>query len=210
MSTFMSTPHSSVLNRSVDQESSERAPLVNRWVEKDDPVHTRRVQPRRLVLVRHAQAAQGEVDADRTLTERGARQAAAIGAWLTQTGLIPDRVVVSPARRAQQTWELASAPLQPGPPPIIDPRIYDNTLEAVLAAVQQTPDEVRTVAVVGHNPSIGVLASVLDDGSGDPAAHRDVETGFPAGGVAVFVLPAPFAAVAPGTATLTDFRVPGA
>src|SRR3954453_9424386 len=107
MSTFMSTPHSSVLNRSVDQESSERAPLVNRWVEKDDPVHTRRVQPRRLVLVRHAQAAQGEVDADRTLTERGARQAAAIGAWLAQTGLIPDRVVVSPARRAQQTWELA-------------------------------------------------------------------------------------------------------
>ena len=173
-------------------------------------MHTRRVQPRRLVLVRHAQAAQGEVDADRTLTERGARQAAAIGAWLAQTGLIPDRVVVSPARRAQQTWELASATLQPGPLPVVDPRIYENTLEALLAAVQQTPDDVRTVAVVGHNPSVGVLASVLDDGSGNPAARRDIEAGFPTGGVAVFVLAAPFDTVAPGTATLTDFGVPGA
>src|SRR4051812_49694764 len=94
---------------------------------------TRPVQPRRLVLVRHAQAGGGPVDADRPLTEQGARHAAAIGTWLARTGPAPDRVLVSPARRARQTWEEAAAALDPGSEPFVDERIYDNTVEAVLA-----------------------------------------------------------------------------
>jgi phosphohistidine phosphatase len=160
------------------------------------------VEPRRLLLVRHAQAAQGPADAERPLTERGARNAAAIGAWLTSAGLRPDRVLVSPARRAVQTWERAGAELRTTVDPIADERIYDNTIEALLAVVQETPEDVRTLAVVGHNPSVGELAGVLDD------ARSDVGAGFPAGGVAVFTLTAPFAAIAPGVATLSDFAVP--
>jgi phosphohistidine phosphatase len=167
------------------------------------------VQPRRLLLVRHAKAAGGAVDADRPLTGQGARDAAAIGTWLAQAGLVPDRVLVSPARRAVQTWERAGAALVPGVRPILDPRIHDNTVEALLAAVRETPEDVRTVAVVGHNPSVGELAGILDDGQGSPAARRDLDAGFPTGGVAVFSLAEPFAAIAPGAATLSDFSVPG-
>ena len=170
---------------------------------------TRPVQPRRLVLVRHAQAAAGSVDAERPLTERGSRHAAAIGTWLDQAGVAPDRVLVSPARRARQTWQRASARLPQHPQPVIDERILENTVAALLGAVQDTPDEVQTLAVVGHNPSIGELAADLDDGQGVPAARREVEAGFPTGGVAVFQLDAPFAAVVPGTARLQDFTVPG-
>ena len=170
---------------------------------------TRLVQPRRLLLVRHAKAADGPVDADRPLTERGARRAAAIGAWLTQAGLVPDRVLVSPARRAVQTWERAGAALVPGLRPTVDARIYDNTVEALLAAIRETPEDVQTLAVVGHNPSVGELAGVLDDSQGSPAARRDVDAGFRTGGVAVFLLATPFAAIAPGAATLSDFTVPG-
>jgi phosphohistidine phosphatase len=93
--------------------------------------------PRRLLLVRHAKAAQGGVDADRPLTKRGIRQAAAIGAWLEHAGLVPDRVVVSPARRAAQTWERAGAPLEPAPQLIVDERIYDNTVESLLEAIRE-------------------------------------------------------------------------
>jgi phosphohistidine phosphatase len=168
------------------------------------------VQPRRLLLVRHAKAADGPVDADRPLTERGGRHAAAIGDWLTQAGLVPDRVLVSPARRAVQTWERAGAALVPDLHPMVDARIYDNTVEALLAAIRESHEDVRTLAVVGHNPSIGELVGVLDDGQGSPAARRDVDAGFRTGGVAVFLLPTPFAAIAPGTATLSDFTVPGA
>jgi phosphohistidine phosphatase len=160
------------------------------------------VEPRRLLLVRHAQAARGPADAERPLTERGERSAAAIGAWLARAGLTPDRVLVSPARRAVQTWERAGGELQTAVEPIADERIYDNTIEALLAVVQETPEDVRTLAVVGHNPSVGELAGVLDDG------RSDVGAGFPAGGIAVFTLPAPFAAIAPGAATLSDFAVP--
>jgi phosphohistidine phosphatase len=167
------------------------------------------VQPRRLVLVRHARAADGPVDADRPLTERGARHAAAIGAWLEQAGCVPDRVLVSPARRAGQTWERAGERLVQAVRPIVDTRIYDNTVEALLAAIRETPDDVQILAVVGHNPSIGELAAALDDGQGNPAARGDLDAGVPAGGVAVFLLATPFAAIAPGAANLDDFTVPG-
>jgi phosphohistidine phosphatase len=160
------------------------------------------------VLIRHAQAAGGPVDADRPLTERGTRQAAAIGDRLVQAGLAPHRALVSPARRAAQTWELASARLT-SPQPTVDARIYDNTVEALFVVIRETPDDVQTLAVVGHNPSIGELVAVLDDGQGDPAARRGVDAGFPAGGTAVFALATPFAAIAPGEATLIDRTAPG-
>ena len=92
---------------------------------------------------------------------------------------------------------------------VVDERIYDNTVEALLEVLRETPDDVGTVAVVGHNPSVGQLAADLDDGEGSPQARHDVAAGFPAGGVAVFSLPGSFAAIEPGAATLDDFRVPG-
>jgi phosphohistidine phosphatase len=169
---------------------------------------TRPVPSRRLLLVRHARAADGPVDAERPLTDEGARQADAVGAWIAQAGLVPERVLVSPARRAEQTWERASAALGSKPRPVAEPRIHDNTVDALLAAVRETPEEITVLVVVGHNPSVGELARALDDGTGDPSARRGVGAGFPAGGVAVFHLAVPFAAIAPGGATLDDFTAP--
>lgn len=149
------------------------------------------------------------MDADRPLTGPGMRRAGAIGSWLEQSGLVPDRVLVSPARRAAQTWEQASARLPSGPQPITDERIYDNTVETLLAALRESPEDAMTVALVGHNPSIGTLAAALDDGRGRPALRRALERGFPTGCVAVFTLPGPFAALTPGAATLIELTVPG-
>jgi phosphohistidine phosphatase len=156
----------------------------------------------------HARAAGGPVDRERPLTAEGVQQAAALGAWLQHAGLMPDRVLVSAARRAVQTWEQAGTALPSGVQPIGDPRIGDNTVDALLAAIRETPEDALSVAVVGHNPSISELAGVLDGGRSDPLARRGVVSGFPAGGVAVFDLAVSFAAVGPGAATLRDFRVP--
>jgi phosphohistidine phosphatase len=164
---------------------------------------------RRLVLVRHAKAADGPVDADRPLTDRGVEQAAAIGTWLGRAGLIPDLVLISPARRAVQTWEQAASALGSAPEQIIDPRIYDNTVEALLTAIRETPGDVQTVGVVGHNPSVGELARVLDGGQGSPEAARAIDAGFRPSGVAVFLLDPPFAEIAPRAARLSDYAVPG-
>ena len=165
---------------------------------------------RRLVLIRHASAAHAPVDADRPLTDRGVEQAAAIGRRLQQAALRPDLVVVSPALRAQQTWEGAAGQLPTPPTPVVDERIYDNTVEALFAVLHEIAADCGVGALVGHNPSVGLVASVLDSGEGSPAALRNLRAGFPTGGVAVFTLDTPFDALAPGTATLTDFTVPHA
>jgi len=169
---------------------------------------TRRVPTHRLLLVRHAQAADGPADVDRPLTETGALNARAIGAWLAEARLAPDRVLVSPARRALETWDGAAPMVVPKPDPVVDPRIYDNSVETLLAAIGETGEDVQVLVVVGHNPSIGELARALDDGQGSAAARGDVEADFPAGAVAVFSLVVPFAELASGTATLEDFAVP--
>jgi phosphohistidine phosphatase len=71
--------------------------------------------------------------------------------------------------------------------------------------LRETPDDVETLALVGHNPSIGALAADLD---GSPSARSDLDIGFPAGAVAVFVLGTAFADVAEGTAMLENLRLP--
>jgi phosphohistidine phosphatase len=59
----------------------------------------------------------------------------------------------------------------------------------LLAIVAETADDVGTLALIGHNPSIGQLAFSLDDGSGDPAVREELAEGYPTAAVSVFALP---------------------
>ena len=165
---------------------------------------------RRLVLVRHAEAGSALVDRDRPLTSRGERQATAVGEWLAQAGFVSGRVVVSPARRTLQTWDGMRAALSSAPERLVDERIYDNTVDGLVELVRETDDEVGTLVLVGHNPSVGTLAHVLDDGEGSETARRELTSGFPPASVAVFDVPVPFAELLPGGATLVDVTAPSA
>ena len=161
---------------------------------------------RQLVLIRHAKAGEGAVDRDRPLADRGVAEAPAVGRWLAQRRIAPDRVVVSPARRARQTWELAAAEVGPTAAPVRDDRVYRNTVEDLLDVIRETPAEVTTLVVVGHNPGIQDLALALDDGRGDDAGRSDMTTKYPTSGVAVFDVSDPWAGVS--SATLTTFAAP--
>ena len=166
-----------------------------------DPVTTRR-----LVLIRHAKAGLGEIDRERPLAHRGIREAPEIGRWLADQELVPDLVVVSPARRARQTWERAATRLTGAPEPVLDERVYDNSREDLLAVVRDTPDSVRTLAIVGHNPGMQDFAISFDDGTGDEAARRDITGKYPTGGLAVFTVEDPWSRAETGT--LTAFAAP--
>ena len=161
---------------------------------------------RRLVLIRHAKAAEGEIDRERPLAKRGMHEAPEIGRWLAERHLVPDRVVVSPALRARRTWERAATGLAGAPEPVEDERVYDNSVAALLAVVRDTPDGVGTLAVVGHNPGIQEFAISFDDGTGDEAAREDVTGKYPTGGVAVFAVDDPWSRASAGT--LTAFAAP--
>ena len=80
-------------------------------------------QARRLVLIRHAKAAEGNVDRERPLAKRGMNEAPEIGRWLAERQLVPDRVVVSPALRARQTWERATTGLDGAVDAVQDERV---------------------------------------------------------------------------------------
>jgi phosphohistidine phosphatase len=159
-----------------------------------------------LVLVRHAKAmSDGADDADRRLAPRGSQDASAAGRWLVEHGLVPDHVVVSPARRAAQTWQLMASELDANPTASTDRRIYDNTLDSLLAVVQETDEAAGTLALVGHNPSMHAMAFALDDGQGDDTALADIAQGFPTAGIAVLDLDVSWAALTPGVATVREF-----
>jgi phosphohistidine phosphatase len=162
---------------------------------------------RRLVLIRHSKTAAGSPDIDRALSDRGIEDAAAVGRWLSSLHLTPDRVVVSTALRAQQTWKAAGAH-HANAPVVIDARVYENSVEDLLAVIRSTPEIIATLIIVGHNPSMGELANVLDDGAGDPTARAAIARSYPTSGVCVLEVDSEWEFLDARDGTVTSFTAP--
>jgi phosphohistidine phosphatase len=162
-----------------------------------------------LLLVRHAKAV-GDVtsDAERQLAPRGVRDAAAAGRWLLNHGLAPDLAVVSPARRAVQTWDAMSGELRDAPATVNDDRIYENSIDSLLGVVHDTAEGVHSVAIIGHNPSMHAFAAALDDGEGDGEARTSIRESFPTMGIAVLDVTGGWADLTLGAATLREVAAP--
>ena len=107
-----------------------------------------------------------------------------------------------------QTWELAAGELGEIASPWLDARVYENTIEALLDVIRETPESVGVLVLVGHNPSVEELAHHLDDGDGESAARHRLAESYPTSGVAVLDVSPPWAQVGAGAATLVDFAVP--
>jgi phosphohistidine phosphatase len=115
-----------------------------------------------LILWRHAEAAEsGEhlADLDRPLTSRGERQAARMATWLNQQLPATTRVLASPARRTQQTALALERKFRTVP--ALAP---DAMPEAVLEAARW-PTAREPVLVIGHQPTLGLVASLLLTGA---------------------------------------------
>jgi phosphohistidine phosphatase len=112
-----------------------------------------------LLLWRHCEAEPGEPDLGRALTGKGEKQARRVAAWLHAQ--LPDsaRVLVSPARRAQQT-AAALAELAPRRLKTVDALAPGASAEDVLAAARW-PGARTAIVVVGHQPTLGWVASRL-------------------------------------------------
>ncbi|MEU0672031.1 histidine phosphatase family protein [Streptomyces sp. NPDC006172] len=164
---------------------------------------------RRLVVLRHAKSAwpEGTSDHDRPLAPRGLRDAPAAGRALAGAGRIPDLAVCSTAERARRTWELASAEWETPTPVRHDPRLYAADPDDLLEVARETPPEVGTLLLVGHNPGLEELILALAaEGVDDTLAQ--VRTKFPTSALAVLDWHGPtWQALTPHTARLTAFTV---
>jgi phosphohistidine phosphatase len=117
---------------------------------------------RTLVVLRHAKSDWDVVasDRERPLTRRGRRQAGEAGRWLASYGPRVDLAVVSPARRARDTWDLASAEWPAAPPARVDEAAYTFDGDDLLRLVRSL-GEARSVVLVSHNPAVEELVAAL-------------------------------------------------
>jgi phosphohistidine phosphatase len=111
-----------------------------------------------LILWRHAEAfelREGGDDLARALTPKGERQAQRMAEWLNQRLAHSTRILVSPALRCQQTAKALGKKFK-----TLAELAPDGNGEALLKAARW-PDASEPVMVVGHQPTLGFVASYL-------------------------------------------------
>jgi len=164
-------------------------------------------EPHTLLLMRHAKSEypDGVPDHDRPLAPRGIREAGLAGDWLRGNVPTIDAVLCSTATRTRQTLDRTAidAPVR------YSGRLYGATPGTMIEEINQTADDIGTLLVIGHEPTMSALALILadDDGTNIAAVER-ISTKFPTSAIAVLAVPGGWKGLEAGRAALTGFEVP--
>lgn len=162
-------------------------------------------RPRTVVVVRHGKSSwrTNEPDHNRPLSSRGTRDAVVAGQQLARLSF--DVALVSPATRARQTWQS----LQMGGVACADVRttdeLYHGWTAQVIDVLRGLPASVRTVLVVGHEPTLSDLVLTLAAPSSHAAAINEK---FPTSAIAVLTHDVDWERLDHGAAQLVAFEVP--
>lgn len=121
-----------------------------------------------LILWRHADAEEENLQGDlaRPLTARGQRQAKRVGVWLEHMMPLNAKVLVSPALRTRQTAQSLNRRYQ-----ICKKIAPDRSADDLLKEVDW-PNNKRLVLVVGHQPTLGLVAARLLGDAAKPLSIR--------------------------------------
>jgi phosphohistidine phosphatase len=119
-----------------------------------------------LILWRHADAEDGTPDLARSLTPKGRRQAKNIAHWLASRLPKETHIIVSPAVRAQQTADALNAKFE------TVRAIAPGASAADVLEAAGWPQRKGAVLVVGHQPTLGLVASMLIAGKPMPWSIR--------------------------------------
>jgi phosphohistidine phosphatase len=118
-----------------------------------------------LYVIRHALAEeQGEAwpdDAKRPLSEEGMKRFRRASRSLAQIGIEIDVVLTSPLVRTRQTADIFAAAFSPHPAVVnVDALAPDGSPASLISELEKYSRK-RGIAIVGHEPGIGELASRL-------------------------------------------------
>jgi phosphohistidine phosphatase len=120
---------------------------------------------RNLFLVRHAQPHQDQLyssDKVRELKPEGFLQAAAVGKYLNESNHSIDLIIASDSVRTNTTASLIAHIINYPPHQIkLMEKIYSGRFPDLLAIIQEIPDAVQHLLLVGHNPAISELNNYI-------------------------------------------------
>ena len=162
---------------------------------------------RHLILQRHAKSdwPVGVADLERPLSTRGVRDAPAAARWIEANCPPVDVIIVSPARRTQQTYDLIIAEWGRQATTIVDQRVYEASVTDLIDVVHDISDDIGTAMIIGHNPGLELLAAQWPQ-TADRSASDRLATKFPTSAVAMISMSGSWAD--PRARHLEQFVVP--
>lgn len=120
---------------------------------------------RTLVMIRHAKSSWSnplQSDFERSLNERGEREAPMMGKRLKEMGIIPDIIVASSAKRTRQTAKKIAKEVGYDTDNILwEEKLYHCVPAVLEEAIYELNDKAKTAFIVAHNPGITEFVNQL-------------------------------------------------
>jgi len=121
---------------------------------------------KKLFIIRHGKSSWENPDLqdfDRPLNKRGMRDAPFMAKMLVGLGVVPDRIISSPANRALNTATyFAKENNLEAEDIVIKHEIYEAYPEVLLELIRKQSKELNTIYMFGHNPGFTYLANTFD------------------------------------------------
>ncbi len=147
-----------------------------------------------LIIMRPAKAEPSSEggDRERPLSDKGLKQAKAVAKGLLGLKLVPDRIACSAALRTQQTCARMLKSF--GDVPVVDYRqsLYDGGVQSVLDELAHTKSKMRTLLVIGHEPTVSIASQWIASADSEPAMLDLLNLGMSTASIAIFGSSKPF------------------
>ncbi len=118
-----------------------------------------------IYIARHAKSSWEDISAsdhDRDLLEIGIQRTLKVAEFLKKSGVIPEIIISSSAKRALKTARLIAENIgYPIENIKISPSLYDCDEEDIFSELYALPDDIQTAMVVGHNPAFTDFCNYL-------------------------------------------------
>jgi phosphohistidine phosphatase len=119
---------------------------------------------KKLVLLRHAKSSWKDRslgDHDRPLAKRGLETALLVGKYIRNSGLTPEFIVCSTAKRARQTLKLCLDKIEKKVKTVYTNNLYYSSVDTIVEIISKVSDKIDVLMLVGHNPDLENLVEYL-------------------------------------------------
>ncbi len=113
-----------------------------------------------LYLIRHAKSSWKDItldDFERPLNKRGKHDAPFMGKLLKKSGVKPDIIYSSPAKRAKETAKMIAEQIGYNKEIQYEKKIYESNLVGLKNVIHFIDDRNQIVFLFGHNPGLNIF-----------------------------------------------------